>query len=420
MTRNEVLSTITKFYLNSGDYNGFPVRSLLEQQDVSKVRKQLALLVEEGLISIVFGDRHPNPNIKALEPEPVEAQLEKLGTEKLPHACVYPEVTHLREVVDATAYVGRPFELCLALGEPQLAHKSFDLSILEAYRNDPRYYYNFDDVCGRISVHDDFFESDTMKISDQVLLQTFGLALDEHEHVYVAVFLRYLSRLSAEHQSIWASKQTDSKTFLHPDYYRTAIIGDWPQRLSLYKATLLEMQAINDLTIGIKGVPFWREDFRGRDRPREFRYLLRPTLKEWHNFVHLLDKMLSDNMNRAFFEDDVPLKTEEERKDGRVVVREKGTIQALQYWLTDNFETDDRSHLEEMLLTLRHVRVLRQKPAHAIKEDDFDQKYVHDQREMMIAVYRALKTLRLVFALHPKASGVKVSRHLMEGLIWSI
>ena len=95
-------------------------------------------------------------------------------------------------------------------------------------------------------------------------------------------------------------------------------------------------------------------------------------------------------------------------------------IQILEDWLRAKFTTDDWSGIEEMFRTLRHVRSLRQKPAHAIRENEFDQRYVHEQRELMRSVYRAVKTLRVVLGLHPNAAGVIVNRHLEEGLIWPI
>ncbi|MBE9536931.1 MAG: AAA family ATPase, partial [Proteobacteria bacterium] len=149
-------------------------------------------------------------------------------------------------------------------------------------------------------------------------------------------------------------------------------------------------------------------------------YLLRPTLKEYNEFVHLLDKMLSENLNRIFFDNDVSLETEEQRKDGKIVVKSKGTIQILDDWLKYKFKTDDRSEIEEMLRTFRRIRTLRQKPAHSIKENEFDQRYVHEQRELMKSVYHAVKILRVVLGLHPDASEVSVNRHLQEGLIWAI
>jgi hypothetical protein len=420
MSAEDLLAQVTDFYLKSHDYNGIPASSLIMQYGVSKVRDFLVELIREERVSVVFGDYHPNPHIKALPSEPIAEQLEKLGTPQLENACVYPAGRHLKGIINSLAFRNKPFELCLAHGEPQLCHKSFDLSVLEIYRNDPRYDYQYDDMRGSISIRDEFFQTDKMKASDQILLESFGFSLDEDGNIYVAVFLRFLSRLSPEHQLIWESKQVERETHLHPDYFRTSIIGDWPERLSLYQAVLLEMKTANEICEAIGRKPIFKNDFAEDSRPREFGYLLRPTLKEYNDFVHLLDKMLSENINREFFGADVSFETEEPRKDGKIIVRPKGTIQILEDWLKSQFRTPDWSEIEEMLQTLRRVRAQRQKPAHAIKENEFDQKYVHEQRELMKSVYRAVKVLRVVLRLHPRASGVSINHDLEEGLIWSI
>ncbi|MBL2669435.1 AAA family ATPase, partial [Klebsiella pneumoniae] len=70
----------------------------------------------------------------------------------------------------------------------------------------------------------------------------------------------------------------------------------------------------------------FRKDYSD-DMPKEFGFLLRPTLSEFNNFMLLLDKMMSDNINKKFFEGDVELEIEKEREDGKIVVRPKGTIQ---------------------------------------------------------------------------------------------
>lgn len=418
MNCNEVLDRITNYYLESHDYNGLPVSSLIRDYSGPTVKDCLSELLTEDLISLVFGDYHPNPHIKALTSEPTEDQLKNLHEPIFKYACAYPECNHLKNVVKSNEFSDKPYELCLALGEPQLVHKSFDLSVLELYRNDPRYYYDNDDVRGHISIKDEFYETDKMRDSDQILLESYGFCFDKGFNIYVAVFLRYLYRLSPEHQLIWASKQLDKETHLHPDYYRASIIGDWPRKLSLFGAVLLEIKTVNKLCKAIGREPIFKKDFAGNRRPREFNYLVRPTLKEFNEFIHLLDKMLSENINRKFFKNAVAFESEEERSDGKIIVRQKGTIQLLNDWLRSNFKPEDWSGIDEMNGTFRRIRNLRQKPAHSIKENEFDQKYIHEQRDLMKSVYRALKILRLVLSLHPLARNVEINKFLIDGLIW--
>jgi len=64
---------------------------------------------------------------------------------------------------------------------------------------------------------------------------------------------------------------------------------------------------------------------------------------------------------------------------------------------------------------------MRQKPAHAVNENVFDQKYIHEQRKLMIGVYSALRLLRSMFARHPnvKAANIEIPEWLEKGLIWT-
>ena len=43
-------------------------------------------------------------------------------------------------------------------------------------------------------------------------------------------------------------------------------------------------------------------DEHGEKRPRKFGFIIRPTLEEFNSFVLLLDKMLSDDIHKDFFQ----------------------------------------------------------------------------------------------------------------------
>lgn len=420
MTCDSLLDEVTNFYLSSHDHNGISVASLVGNHGEAAAKARLSQLIDQGLVSVVFGDYHPNPHIRAFPSEPRVEQCQKLDSGLFGGACAYPSTEHLKRVVDPSKFTDRPFSLCLELGDPQLTHKSFDLSVLEIYRNDPRYYYSYDDIKGLISVRNEFYQTSKMNEADQILLESFGFSFDRYRNIYVASFLRYLSSLSPEHQLLWATKQVNVETYLHPDYYRTAILGHWPERLSLFQAVLLEMKTINEICAAIGRSPLFSDDFSDGRRPRDFGYLLRPTLREFSEFVHLLDKMLPENINREFFASEVPFDYEEERKDGKKSMRTKGTIRILEDWLRAKFETDDWTEIEGMLKTLREVRSKRQRPAHSIRENEFDTGYLQEQIDLMKRVYRAVKTMRLVLVSHPRAKGIEICKELEEGLIWAV
>jgi len=378
------------------------------------VVKAVALLIQEGLVAAVFGDRHPNPHIRAL-PEhhsPVK-QIELLQTGGDP--CLYSLPKHLETVVDRQQYQGRPYTLAIALGEPQLVHRAFDLSVLEVYRNDPRYSYSADGIHGSISIRD---EAD-VAAPHQVFLR-FGFAFDEPLNKYVAVFFWDLHELSPEHQQLWKMREVEVETHLHPDYFRTAIIGDFPERVSVYQAFVEELQVINKMSAAMGRPPLFREDYDGKEPPRGFAPLLRPTLREFNDFVLTLDKMMSDNLNKSFFQGEVEDFERRSHDDGSVERIPKGTIRILEEWLGKRFRPkDDPNVMADLITGFRDVRRLRQKPAHKVSEDEFDQAYIHQQRDVMNKAYVSVRTLRLAFANHRDAKKVEVPEWLFKGQIWS-
>jgi hypothetical protein len=380
--------------------------------------EDLGLLVKQERISVVFGDLHPNPHIKAFPDEPIDSQLAKLKTGLFIQACVYPTLDLLRTNVDHNKYEGKPYTVALALGAPQLDFRAFDLSVLEYYRNDPRYHYETDDINGSISVRDSYFESQSMAKSDQVVLQTFGFCYDSGLNRAVAVFIRYLSDLTPEHQQIWKSKELTGNFTLHPDYYRNTILGDWGPKVSIFSAFLEELQIINNMA-GVMGrPPLFKVDFSKNIAPREFSFLVRPTLKELNTFIHLLDKMISENISKDFFKNEVPMECEKTRPDGRIVIHQKGTINLLDEWIHRRFRTSDWQPINDMITSFKNIRRKRQRPAHALDENIFDQEYFRQQRELIIEGYKAIRTLRLLFANSRGCEKVPISEPVRLGEIW--
>lgn len=415
-----ILREITDRYLTSGDFNGTPLQLLANELKIpwDGFAQDAAELIQEGKLRVVFADTDINPHILRLGCEPVQIQLEKLPTADL-HACGYPASEHLENVVNRQDYEGKPFTLSLALGAPQLSYKAFDLSVLEFYRNDPRYEYTTDDIHGQISLTNEYYDSNHMPESDRIFLDTFGFCYDEFLNRAVAVYVRYISDLSPEHQQIWKAKELQGDYKLHPDYYRNTIVGDWGERIPIFEAFIMELQIINQMAGAMDRPPLFRVDFTQQSRPREFSFLVRPTLKEYNDFVHLLDKLLSDNISKDFFMSEIPDEYDEVRQDGKIIVRYKNTIAILNEWGHSRFRTSDWEPFDTLIKTLHDIRQQRQKPAHAINKNVFDQQYIHRQRELMIAAYDAVRTIRLMFAKHRKCINIEINETLFEGKIWS-
>jgi hypothetical protein len=145
---------------------------------------------------------------------------------------------------------------------------------------------------------------------------------------------------------------------VHPDFFRTQIVGDFPETIPISEAFFMEMAVIAEMSKAMGRPPLFRET----KRPKRFALLIRPTAYEFERFVLLLDKCVSDNIDRKFFLQDVEFEALKPRPDGQEVVEQKGTIQILDEWLRKRFRPADSSPpspLDTALATFREIRKLR-------------------------------------------------------------
>ena len=412
----KLLAKICDFYLDSGDFNGLPVRVLAPKIDTSEI---VAQLIRTGEVDIVRGDGHPNPYIKALHADPIDIQIEKIQKEGLA-GCLYPTNKTLKKIGAGRSSSKRPFTRELFLGAPQLDFRVFDLRFLEWYRNDPRYYYEVDDIHGRIRQREGTKDKKGTLLSDSIEFIEFGFAFDEELNRGVAVFLRYLHDLPASQQRLLKSHQLKGSYRLHPDFYRTQIIGDFPERVSIYDAFLEEKHLINEMCTAIGKPKLFRTDNKSYKRPGGFAVLIRPTNKEFRDFCLLLDQLFSDDLNSTFFNSDLETTETVTKEDGTSVVQSIGTIKLLETWVRSQFRTKEPEVIDQLFRNLRKVRTARQKPAHKPADNDYDQKYLKEQRELMTAAFDAIRTIRMILENHPRARSVNVPEWIRSGKVWVI
>lgn len=421
---DKIYTLVEEKYFTSGDFNGLTLRELLKETGFAKdlALAEIRVGVETDLLTV---EHMGNPHIKPFAGVKKEEMLgfldESMGEKTF---CMYPHPEKLKSAAAAKTYRETPFAYELAKGAGQLDFRAFDLSILEFYRNDPRYHYETNSIQGRICVTDEYFESELMPEHDQVLLQSFGFAYDKELNRYVGVVLRYLNKLSPEHQRIWAAKQVKKDDiWLHPEYFAKSFQGSWGTKLSIFDAFVQELNQINQMCVLIGKPQLFRESYC-QERIRGFEFLLRPTKSELEDFVHLLDKMMSDNISKDFFRGDLELEREVTRRtDGKIVVEPKGTIQLLEEWLRKFYRSAESEDPVEILVkAFRKIRKLRQEPAHRIGLDMFDQAIFKEQRVLIIEAYNAVRILRIVFGLHPDVSAnpPEISDWLRDGKIWDI
>lgn len=410
-----IIRTLADFYLGSDQFNGTPVRALLKLPGLDAAPLvAIHTLVAGGMVEVV---RDVNPQIKRFRPPAVDQQLRFLQ-DSPDSICLYPSPAYLEATVPMGHERERPFTRRLCLGAPQIEPVFFELHVLERYHGDPRYRFNFHDYAGSISISDAHYDAETTYDRDKVLLQTFGMARNERGGRVVAVFTYYLSRLTPAHQQHWLGHIYTGECRIVADYFRTAILGEWAENISIYDALLAEQSHINAMCALIGYPPLFRHTFEA-ERPRALNVLLRPTRHGYDEFVQTLDKLLSENLNRDFFASQgMVLEDELVRDDGRIEVRPKGTVRLLGEWLQGSVRLDKESSILDLIVeVLREVRNLRQRPAHAVQADEFDPHYHQSQDELIERVYTAVRSLRLVLALHPATRDYDVPSLLYEGKV---
>lgn len=413
----DVVEQVVVRYLDSDDFNGLLWTAIAPKLPIEgpSMREALTELVKTGRISFRTASLDPNPGIKRGVDLPTEEEMQMANEVDLDHLTLYPTIQEMSGRPCRVNPRERPFTALLAQGHAQLDYCCFDLVVLEHYRNDPRYVCKASDVEGHIfKAH----ESSPLKEVDRIFLQTFGFAYDHEFNRAVAVYIRYLNDLTGEHQRIWQEKllpRTDYK--LHPDYFRMTLVGDFATHYPILDAFTLELHHINCMSELMGKPSLFRSTFRDQHKPKKFTFLIRPTSHEFNDFVLLLDKMMSDNINKEFFRGDISLEEDQTRKDGKIEVRQIGTIRLLEEWIKKRFVLSDPKPMDEAMQAFREVRKLRQCPAHAIEPDKFDQAFFRQQRDLIIRAYTAIRFVRLLFANHPIVKGYQVEEVLAAGRI---
>ena len=422
----QIVNEVTKYYLESRDFNGTHI-SNLEDITKKKVTPELVeQLISSGLIEVHFGIwGHPNPFIKALDLGDTKSQLKQLEevvkNHDLKDSVFYPTITHLKNVVDENDYADRPYSLELALGEPQLHVRHFQPSIMMQYRDDPRYYYKFEGNCGTVFVKEEDAE---INEDDEVFLKSFGTGFHaDYESNYktsIMCFVCDLSKLSPSQQKQWKLKQLSNAEYkIDYAFAQSQIFGSFDFDATMYEAFVAELRIINQMSTAINGIAFFKNGYENyEDTPRNFHRLLIPTRKEYQSFVETLDKLMSDNLNPAFFGEYMPTTELITKEDGSSFTQSVPTIKLLESFFRKKMSFPDIKPLDEMVKTFRNVRSIRSKSAHNNLPDEFNYKFNHDQQKIMNEAYNAIRLIRLALTNHPEAKIIDVPEWLYLGKIF--
>jgi hypothetical protein len=402
---DRIADIISDFFAQSNDFNGIDLKVLATrlQCNLDELWKRLRPLLQDGKITLAFESHALNPHIKRFKELPVNIQISKLDTEDAAGICAYPSPALLKHRIGAQ-FDDRPYTKRLALAEAQLVPFFFELPVLERYFRDPRYSCWFGDSEGTISISNDAYQSEKTIERDKISIQSFGIGYTSNRERVVAVYLRDLSGLSSEHQFYWRTHEESTTCTMNSDFERATIWGDWPQFYSAYSAVIEEQLEINKLCELIGKPHLFRETFEEHKRPIGFSSMLRPTQACFDEFVHLLDKMLSDNLDKNFFKNDVPFEERIVRDDGSIEVRPLGTLTLLEHWLKRHYKNRDGEDVSrEVVAPFKEIRKARHPVAHAIGRDQYDLSLPSKQDGFVSLAKNGLARLRWILSSHPRA-----------------
>lgn len=300
-------------------------------------------------------------------------------------------------------------------GEKQFKIIYFNIEILERYINNPKFLVMDNGYRGKIYPKDEFNEDKT--IEDEYI-KDYGMAYINGENLEraVGVFICDLAKLSSQKQMLWKGFELLNQEVckINPGFVDNLIYGKWITKVWIFHALIDEMTIINK-QCECMGIPkLFNKTFGTHfsEMPDGYRNIFLPTLKNYYDFVLVLEKMIVHNISYKTFQKSSTLISCVERYDDSG--KEKGSLVMFQDWLSKNINT--KEDLTEIIIKpLRNIRKIRQKPAHELTSNSYDVCLYQKQIDLMNETYSAVRAIRLFFANHPLAEDVKIPEHLISG-----
>ncbi|MGW0052615.1 hypothetical protein [Nocardia nova] len=393
---NELLDSIIDKYLSSGDFNGLYIHHESPEKLSAATR-----LVENGLVQVVDGNDYMNCHIRPWSSRrSVDEQIASING--LPEAgyglCLYPTPKAMSEYDLGDRFRDEPYSRRMAEGRGTLELAYFKFEVLEPYRNDPRFSFEFRDYGADFGISESVYLDESEPEDDKTSISHIGYAYDLSAYDpadpdsaivrRVCAFLCDLKDLTPVHQQRWRTyevKQDQLKP--HPIWWGQQM-GRWPDGMGPFEKLFFELRTWNELHKRV----FGDDLLRYTDRPSDFGWILRPSQREYDEFVHQLDKLLSDNIQHTGLD---KLGVARKDTDGQVL----GTLKRLDNALGELGAPEDGRR--EVLKPLRDVRKARQRPAHALGGNITDATFVHKQAALLEQVTISLENLRRFWQSHP-------------------
>ena len=405
--KEKILKIITDYYLNSGDFNGFPLYYFDKNYT-----DLICQLIDEGKVEVLSSAFVINPHIKAFRLNIDKEEQKKEVINNGDSVVLYPTEKYLKEL---NLNSEKPFTKMLLEGQGQLKIVFFKIEILETYFQDPRYKVFWHDYRGSIVVSDEFYDENL----ESEYIKDFGLGYHKeklYEERVVGVFLGDLAELSLNAQLKWKANYLENQQdyFINDGFYKNLILGEWVDEVSIYDAILDEMIIINKMCENM-GIPhLFRKTYEPHtfEKPEDYRIMFLPTLKNYYSFVLVLEKIIIHNINYKTFITTAKYIKPVERKDGKGNL--KHSLNMMSEWLKQNISTNE--DIDKLIINpLKSIRKIRQVPAHEIYSNQYDKLLYKKQNEIILETYKAIRSIRLFFANYPGNQDIEIPEYLITG-----
>lgn len=397
-----LLKTIVNQYLTSSEFNGVPIYSIADF-DI----REAELLVKRGLIEVIHSDF--NPYIKFFNAQrPINEQLTNLEHQE---SCLYPTPWSLAGIPTEQR---KKYRALLQSGWGQYEIVYFNVAVLELYFGNPQYYITDMGYRGQIDVRDEYVENEELE-----LIKDYGIAYgpDKEKDKAIGVFVRDLAYLSEKAQMRWASHEEENQAQwrINGGFFKNLILGEWIDTVWAFDALLEEQVIINKIcdSIGIHQIFTKTWSVSECERPDDYRLILIPTRKNYYDFVNVLEKIVVNNISSKSF-------TGQQANTRAVIPDEnEGTISLLGKWLKANGRNEQAVD-NSIIAPLKHIRKIRQTPAHKIVDNAYDNAVYKDQNRMVEKAYEAMSCLRIMLSTHPLAKKVIIPEYLLlqKGIVF--
>lgn len=405
MKKNIVLQEIIDFYLQSKDFNGLPI---YQMNNYSK--EELINLIDNDLVEAISEKEVLNPHIRGFNID-IPKDIQKNNASNVEsHTCFYPTEKALEGVkIDYES----PYTILMQKGREQFDIIFFDIEVLERYINNPKFLIMDNGYRGSIYIRDEYDDEE-----DSEYIKDYGMAYIEGEKLTraVAIFLIDLAQLSPKIQMLWKAFELKNQDGckVNSGFIKNLIYGEWVTDYWIFHAIIDEMIIINEQCEAME-LPTLFSHTYGTDfskMPEGYRNILLPTMKNYYDFVLVLEKMLVHNISVKTFQKDGFLIKGIERKDSKEY--DKGSLVMLSEWLNRNIKTS--INIDEVIIKpLRNIRKIRQVPAHELTNNKYDIDVYKKQNDLVIETYRAIRGIRLLFSNHPKANKIEIQEWLVTG-----